>query len=121
MTKNKIGILSIGLLLVVVLLVTLLYNPKSPGSEEFGTSSMVLPQNAHVNVYPIDSMSWAYEIIIDDQIFIFQETIPGIPNKKLFKNKANAKSCGELVLKKLKANKIPSITKDELDSLGVAY
>lgn len=120
MTKKKLGILFVGLLLITTIIVTLLYNPKSPGSEESGTSSMVLPVKAKVNVYTIDE-GWAYEILFDSKVFIFQESIPGIASNKKFQSKTDAQKCGELVLKKIKQKKIPSITKAELDSLGIVY
>lgn len=119
MTKKK-GIITVGLILLAVIATTLLYYSESPGSQEAGTSSTQKQADIALNVYTIDN-GWAYKILINNSTFIVQEQIPGAPGDKTFQSKSDAKKCGELVVEKLKKRIIPSVTKDELDSLGINY
>lgn len=120
MTIKKKGILIVGLLLIAAIIATILYNPKSPVSEEHGTSSINTPSTAKLNVYKIEN-GWGYEILVDSKVFIYQESIPGLPSNVKFISKSDAKKCGELVLEKLTDGKIPYISKSELDSLQISY
>lgn len=120
MKTNKKGVLIVGLLLFAAIIATILYQPKSPGSVESGTSSLKKSQNASVHVYQIEG-GWAYEILVDSKAFIVQEQIPGIANLKKFNTETDAQKCGQLVLDKLIKHKNPSVSKQELDSLGIVY
>jgi predicted glutamine amidotransferase len=62
---------------------------------------------------------WGYEIRRNEKPFIYQETIPAIEGKKAFADKRSAKKTGRLVLSKLQHNQMPSVTKEELEKLGV--
>jgi hypothetical protein len=42
-----------------------------------------------------------------------------MPGNQKFTKKNDAKKCGELVIKKMRQQKIPSISLDELDSLDI--
>ena len=119
MTKKKIFFI-VGLILVAIIITTLLYNPKSPGSKEAGTSAIKQSVEVSLNVYELEG-GWAYKVLINNTTFIAQELIPGIPNNKKFVSKTDAEKCGNLVIRKIKAHQLPSISKSELDSLKIHY
>ena len=120
MTKNKINLLIIGVLLIASIIATILHDKKSPGSNESGTSSMAVPSSVSLKVYPLDE-GWGYKIYLDSTLYIFQETIPGFSGNHKFKSQSDAMQCGELVIKKIKLNKVPFISVEELDSLKIDY
>lgn len=120
MTKNKISLLITGILLIISIIVTILHNKKSPGSQNPGTFAMDIPESISLKVYPIDK-GWGYKIYIDSTLYIFQETIPGFSGNAKIKSQTDAMACGELVIKKLKSKKLPFISKTELDSLKISY
>jgi hypothetical protein len=62
---------------------------------------------------------WGYNIIADGKVHIKQEYIPAVPGKRGFKSAADAMLVGNLVVKKITENKMPSITLHELDSMGL--
>jgi len=63
---------------------------------------------------------WGYEIYKDDTAFIKQELIPAVNGYFLFKNPVDASKTALLVVEKLTQKPgLPTITIDELDSLGV--
>lgn len=71
-----------------------------------------------LETFKVDS-GWGYTILVKDKIFIKQDIIPGIPDKKPFATKKDAVIVGELVIEKLKNKKIPSISYKELQNNGV--
>ncbi len=62
---------------------------------------------------------WGYIIKNNDKIIIKQSIIPVIQNQKSFENEEDALKVGNLVLKKLKANTSPTITKKDLILLSI--
>lgn len=62
---------------------------------------------------------WGYTILKKDKVIIKQDIIPGISVKKPFATKKDAVIVGELMIEKLKDNKIPSISYKELQINGV--
>jgi len=62
---------------------------------------------------------WGYNVLTNQKVYIKQEYIPGIPGKKGFKSAEDALLVGNLVVKKITANQQPTITEEDLDSLGV--
>ena len=62
---------------------------------------------------------WGYDILKHNKIYIHQTNIPAVEGKTNFPDKYSATKTGMLVLKKLQNNKLPTITKKELDSLQV--
>lgn len=121
MTKNKASILAIGFLLILAIIATLIHNSKSPGLLKAGTSSStVLPPTFKLNTINYAD-GWGYEIYIDSALFIIQENIPGVSGNQQFISREEALLCGELMIKKLKQKQRPTITKHDLDSLGISY
>jgi hypothetical protein len=62
---------------------------------------------------------WGYNIIAADKVHIKQEYMPAVPGKRGFKSAADAMMVGNLVVKKITENKMPTITIHELDSMGL--
>jgi hypothetical protein len=62
---------------------------------------------------------WGYNIVAADKVHIKQEYMPAVPGKRGFKSAADAMLVGNLVVKKITENKMPTITLHELDSMGL--
>lgn len=63
---------------------------------------------------------WGYDIYIGDKHYIHQTEIPAIQGTQGFSNKLQASKTAAFVAKKIHKGIIPpSVTPDELDSLGV--
>lgn len=70
--------------------------------------------------YQNGESGWGYFISIDGQKTINQPTIPGLPGKNGFKTKEQALKTADLVIYKIQHGSFPpSVSKKELDSLGV--
>lgn len=81
-------------------------------------------QNAKTNNYTFEVLpfenGWGYKISENQKPFIIQKTIPAIQGTKGFRDNQSAKKCAELVVNKLENGVFPpTITKEELDSLGL--
>jgi len=82
--------------------------------------------NLTVEVFKIDSIEhngnrgWGYDIMVDGKIYIHQPNIPAIMGNNGFSSEEDAQEVGDFIIQKLKNNIIPpSVTPEELDSLGV--
>lgn len=63
---------------------------------------------------------WGYEIYVGKKVFITQRNIPAIIGIKQFVSEEQAKKVADLVIIKLKNKQSPpSVTTNELDSLGI--
>lgn len=62
---------------------------------------------------------WGYIITNNNKVIIKQTIIPVISESKSFKNEQDALAVGESVVKKLKANNSPTITKIDLILLKI--
>jgi hypothetical protein len=60
---------------------------------------------------------WGYDILVKDTLFIHQEHIPVIAAKKGFAEKQQAEEAASLVLQKIQQNKIPSLTKLDIEHI----
>lgn len=60
---------------------------------------------------------WGYDILQGKKLIIHQPYMPGINGRVAFENKSAAKKTGQLVVKKLRGKKSPSINTDELNSI----
>jgi len=70
--------------------------------------------------YKNDSLGWGYFISMDGKKTINQPHVPGVPGTKGFKTKEQALKTANFVIYKIEHNMLPpSVTPEELDSLGV--
>jgi Domain of unknown function (DUF4907) len=79
-------------------------------------------QEEKVFIYaePVQTVyGWGYNIMAGDKVHIKQEYMPAVPGKQGFKSAAEAMMVGNMVVKKITANQLPTITIRELDSLGL--
>ncbi len=85
-------------------------------------------ENARLTVEPfkVDSIEhngsrgWGYDIMINGEIHIHQPNIPAVMGNNGFSSEEKALMAGEFVIQKIKNNILPpSVTPEELDSLGV--
>jgi hypothetical protein len=65
------------------------------------------------------NQGWGYAIKNNNRIIIKQTVIPVISEHKSFQTEKEAMAVGQLVIKKLNANKSPTITKNELILLKI--
>ena len=79
-----------------------------------------------VEVFKVDSIEhngsrgWGYDIMVNQEIHIHQPNIPAVMGNNGFSSEEKALTAGEFVIQKLKNNvSPPSVTPEELDSLGV--
>jgi len=68
----------------------------------------------------VDSIGWGYDVLVNGEMYIHQPHIPAVPGNKGFKSEEDAQKAAKLMIYKLRMGiSPPSITPDELDSLGV--
>lgn len=79
-----------------------------------------------VEVFKVDSTEvngnkgWGYNILVDGKIYVHQPNIPAIMGNSGFGSEEKAQKTGEFIISKIKNNILPpSVTPEELDSLGV--
>jgi len=71
-----------------------------------------------VYIFPTQQ-GFGYSIIVNNKEFIRQDCIPVIQGNKPFLTESQAAQAGKLVAEKLRQHQVPSLTLQELDSLGV--
>jgi len=62
---------------------------------------------------------WGYNILADGEVHIKQQYMPAVPGRRGFKTEADALRVGNLVVRKITQNQLPTITIHELDSMGL--
>lgn len=62
---------------------------------------------------------WGYSVLISNKEIIRQEIIPAIQHQSAFRNQKDAYMAGVLMIRKLKENKTPGLTKNELIKSGI--
>ena len=85
------------------------YNKKK-NADAFGNIEVKTKQN---------TLGWGYEIYAKNKLVISQIFIPSIAGNKAFATEDEAKKVGELMVFKIKKNRIPDVTEHELDSLQI--
>ena len=71
-------------------------------------------------IIPAAENTFGYEILDQGKILVQQKTIPAMPGNNGFKTEDDAKKCADFVISKLNQNIMPpSVTPEELDSLGI--
>ena len=75
----------------------------------------------HTETYVSDGIEgWGYRVMLNGELYINQPHIPAVQGKKGFSNPIFAKMTGDFVIQKiLEGFSPPTLTVEELDSLGV--
>jgi hypothetical protein len=60
---------------------------------------------------------WGYDILVNNELFIHQESIPVWKNNQPFSNKEEAEQSAKLVIHKLKKGEPPGLTKFDLEKI----
>jgi hypothetical protein len=60
---------------------------------------------------------WGYDILVNGHVLIHQESIPVIASLRPFETKEEAEATAKLVVKKLNAGQLPSLTKTDLETI----
>lgn len=89
------------------------------------TGMYTLLRNAGNDLLKVEVVSfkttegWGYEIKVDNETFIHQETIPAIAGNRKFLSEQDALKTGNAVMKKLLAGEQPSLSYKEVTALGL--
>jgi Domain of unknown function (DUF4907) len=88
---------------------------------EAGSDTSKTNESVNVSVKTIQQNSqWGYDILVDGKLYIHQPSIPSVPGNEGFKTEEDAKKTGEFIEYKIQHHIMPpSVTPEELDSLGV--
>ena len=70
------------------------------------------PHHYDYRVYTVIN-GWGYDILVNDSLFIHQESVPAVSGNHPFVNKENATRAALLVIDKMKKGLSPTITKAE--------
>jgi len=62
---------------------------------------------------------WGYAVDVKGKNFIYQPFIPGFTGERAFPDKNTARKAGNLVKARLHQGKLPSLTKEDIISLGL--
>lgn len=60
---------------------------------------------------------WGYDILVNDSLFIRQESVPVLSGLKGFAKKELAEQVAELIINKMKRNRHPAVTTFELQQI----
>ncbi len=69
-----------------------------------------------VNTYKSGD-GWGYDVLVKNKVYIHQPFLPAVEGNIPFENKSTARKTGDLVVKKLKKHKLPTITREEVKSI----
>jgi len=98
----------------------------APVQQQTAPYNPYLDSKITVEVFKVDSIEtngsrgWGYDIMIDGKIYIHQPNIPAIMGNNGFSSEEQARAAGEFIVSKIMKNILPpSVTAEELDSLGL--
>lgn len=60
---------------------------------------------------------WGYDILVDDKIFIHQESIPVVKGRNGFSRREQAEKTAQLIINKMERGKPPTVTIFELQKI----
>lgn len=121
MNKKNLKILII-IVLIIIIAVILFFVSKPKVSGVVQEQKEVSPYlNSKIEIKTFQTgIEWGYDILIDENIYVHQPTIPAIGGNKGFKTEQDAQKTAELVVNKIRNNILPpSITPEELKNLGI--
>lgn len=89
--------------------------------DSFQNLNDIQNSNFRIEIIATPNYTYGYNILLNGRIFIHQPHIPAISGHKGFAKMQDAQKVAELVIHKLRQNLIPSISLEELDSLGIDH
>jgi hypothetical protein len=60
---------------------------------------------------------WGYDVVVNGKLLIHQQYIPVVAQKKEFPTEQQAEEAAQLVVSKLKNNKLPTLSKAEVQQI----
>ena len=60
---------------------------------------------------------WGYDILVNDKLFIHQESIPAVHGKTGFPEKKQAEQTVRLIINKMERGELPTVTTFELEQI----
>ena len=92
----------------------------SCSSENEPTEHDTIESEYSLDVFLIPNDGWGYRIMKGEDLFINQPHIPAVQGNKGFDSQNKAETAGLFIINKLESGLIPpTVTREELDSLGV--
>jgi hypothetical protein len=89
-------------------------------SSSINDNNYQLKSEYSFKTFPTSNKGWGYSILKKDIEIIHQDEIPAVQGNASFKNEADAEKVAGLVVSKLNAAEIPTVSKGELAALGIA-
>jgi len=115
---RRINSRTVGILSLLFLVSFCFQTCHGPGSRDHSRSDAEKKVILSVRAFKSDnSASWGYEILIDKKVYIHQEFIPALEGNRPFTSKKDAMKVGRAVMLKIKTQKSPTLTKEEVLSL----
>ena len=74
------------------------------------------PQHFESRVFKVVN-GWGYDILVNDSIYIHQESIPAIQAQQAFAKKDQAQKTAQLIIEKLKHGQHPTLTKFDVEKI----
>lgn len=105
--KSKYPVVLVTVSAVIVFLFFLLIYPSFRGR---GKDSVDIETFRTTN-------GWGYQVMVNKEVYIFQPFIPG-QQKRPFPSKKTARKAARIVEDKLKSGNLPSLTREELETIG---
>lgn len=129
MKKNVITFRIITLLSLLLTFVACSNNEKPQKETISADAGMPNPYEKakiETQIFKVDSIEgngtrgWGYNILIDGRLYIHQPNIPAVMGNAGFSSEEKAAKAGSFIVYKIRNNVLPpSVTPEELDSLGV--
>lgn len=108
MKKNKITI-GIGCLILLLIAGFVCYRSMTPADRY------------HLEVMKLGENGYGYKIYEGERTIIVQPFIPVVAGKRAFRAEQDARRVGNLVLERIEAGDEFTISKGDLDNLGIVY
>ena len=74
------------------------------------------PQHFESRVFRVMD-GWGYDVLVNDELIIHQESIPVLQQRQAFPQKSEAERTAQLVIQKLKTGTLPTLTKFDLEKI----
>jgi hypothetical protein len=102
MATKKHNIIVIGIAIVISIAILLFRSNENHSN----------PDHLDYRVYTVIN-GWGYDILVNGELFIHQESVPAVTGNHPFPDKEKAKQAAQLVINKIKKGQSPGITKEE--------